>query len=487
MKLLRDILYKVPLLDSIGSTNVAITNITFDSRQVVKETLFVAFKGTSADGHAYIETAIKSGARAIICENLPFERHEEVTYIQVKNSQQALGIIASNFYDNPSEKLQLIAVTGTNGKTTIASLLYRLFTDFGYKAGLLSTVEVKIANERFEATHTTPDPVQLNRHLKKMVEAGCRYCFMEASSHGIVQHRMAGLDVNGALFSNISRDHLDYHGSFDEYILAKKKLFDDLPKTAFALINIDDKHGINMLYHTKAKKYTYAMKSEADFKVKILEQRLDGTLLRIGHQEIWTKLIGDFNAYNLLAIYATAILLKMDELQIATTISNLKPVDGRFQYVPSASGITTIVDYAHTPDALKNVLQTIIRLRGGHEQLITVVGCGGNRDKGKRPQMARIATEFSTQTIFTSDNPRNEEPETIIEEMEAGVEAHRTNSYLSISNRKEAIKTAIKLAAKGDIILIAGKGHEKYQEIKGEKHPFDDFAIASEYLNQKTP
>lgn len=485
MKLLRDILYKVPLLDSVGSTNLAITNITFDSREVTKETLFVAFKGTAVDGHNYIDAAINAGARAIICESLPADRHEQVTYIQVKNSQQALGIIASNFFDNPSEKLQLIAVTGTNGKTTIATLLYNLFTDLGYKAGLLSTVEVKVANQRFDATHTTPDPVQLNRYLNKMVEAGCHYCFMEASSHGIVQHRMAGLHVNGALFSNISRDHLDYHGTFDEYILAKKKLFDDLPKTAFALINIDDKHGINMLHHTKAKKYTYAMKSEADFKVKILEQQLDGTLLRMGNQDVWTKLIGDFNAYNLLAIYATAILLKVDELQIATTISNLKPVDGRFQYVPSTSGITTIVDYAHTPDALKNVLQTITRLRGGHEQLITVVGCGGNRDKGKRPQMARMATEFSTQTIFTSDNPRNEDPDTIIEEMEAGVEAHLAQSYLSISNRKEAIKTAIKLAAKGDIILIAGKGHEKYQEIKGEKHPFDDFAIASEYLNQK--
>lgn len=482
MKLLKDILYKTPILDSIGSTNLAVTNIVFDSRKVVKESLFVAIPGTVADGHLFIAQAIENGARSVVCEQLPEVLNEKTTYIQVRDAHATLGILASNFYDNPSEKLKLVGITGTNGKTTVATLSHRLFMALGQKAGLLSTVNVMVGKEEFAATHTTPDPVQLNSYLKKMVEAGCKYCFMEASSHGIEQRRIAGLRFAGAVFTNITHDHLDYHKTFDDYILAKKALFDSLPADAWALVNRDDKHGRTMLLHSKARQYGFALKTDTDFKVKIMEHQLNGMLLQMGKHEMWSKLIGSFNALNLVAVYGIASLLGEDELQVVTALSSLKSVEGRFQYIQSPEGVTAIVDYAHTPDALKNVLETIAKIRTGNEQVITVVGCGGNRDTTKRPEMAKIATAMSGQVIFTSDNPRFEDPEAIIKDMEAGVEMHLSRRFISITNRREAIKTATRLARKGDIILIAGKGHEKYQEVNGEKLPFDDLAIARESL-----
>lgn len=485
MKLLKDILYRVPLLDSLGSTNVAVSKVVFDSRQVSKECLFVAVPGTQVNGHQYIDQAIAAGARSVICEQLPEQLTEKVTYLKVKNSARALAIVAANFYDNPSEKLKLVGVTGTNGKTTTSTLLYNLFTLLGHKSGLLSTVIIKIGKETRPATHTTPDPVFLNQNLQEMVKQGVKYCFMEASSHGIHQERTAGLHFTGAVFTNITHDHIDYHGSFDNYILAKKKLFDELPKTAFALTNADDRHGYTMMQHTKASVYDFALKTEADYKVKILEHQLNGMLLRLGQHEVWSKLIGSFNASNLAAIYGVAHLLGQDDLQIATAISSLKAVDGRFQYVQSEKGITAIIDYAHTPDALKNVLETIATIRGGNEKVISVVGCGGNRDRDKRPVMARIATEMSDLVILTSDNPRHEDPEAILEEMIKGVEMQNQHKYLSISSRREGIKTALTLAQKNDIVLIAGKGHEKYQEVKGQKLPFDDLALAKEFLKIK--
>lgn len=483
MKLLKDILYRAPIIDSIGNTNLAVQKVVFDSRKVVKECLFVALRGTVVDGHEYIDQAISQGARSIVCEELPEQTKENVTYIQVKDAHAALGVIAANFYDNPSEQLRLIGITGTNGKTTVATLSYKLFMSLGHKSGLLSTVKVMIGSKEYPATHTTPDPIQINEYLRKMVNEGCRYCFMEASSHGIEQKRIAGLRFTGAVFTNISRDHLDYHKTFDNYINAKKALFDQLTSGAWALVNRDDRHGQTMIMHTRARTYGFALKTDADFKVKILEHQLDGMLLQMGQHEMWCKLIGNFNAYNLVAVYGIASLLEQDSLQIITALSNLAPVEGRFQYIRSETGITVIVDYAHTPDALKNVLDTIAKIRTGAEQVITVVGCGGNRDKGKRPEMANIATQLSDQAIFTSDNPRDEDPETIIEDMIGGVQAHLSNRYLNIVNRREAIRTAVRLAKAGDIILIAGKGHEKYQEIKGEKHPFDDLAVAHESLN----
>ena len=394
-----------------------------------------------------------------------------------------MGIIASNFYNNPSGQLKLVGITGTNGKTTTSTLLYSLFQSLGIKSGLLSTVCIKVGREEFPATHTTPDPIQLNFYLQKMVEQGCKVCFMEASSHGIEQKRIAGLDFAGAVFTNISHDHLDYHKTFDDYILAKKGLFDQLSSNAFALVNSDDRHGFTMLHHCKAKKYSFGLRSDADYKVKILEHQFNGMLLKINQHELWTKLIGNFNAYNLIAVYAVSVLLEKDDLQVATAISNLSSVEGRFQYFQSKNGITAIIDYAHTPDALKNVLETIAKIRAGNEKLFTLIGCGGDRDKTKRPEMARIATELSDQTILTSDNPRSEDPDEIIREMEEGIEMHLQNKYLSITNRKEAIKTACRMAQSGDIILIAGKGHEKYQDINGQKNPFDDMQFAQEFLN----
>lgn len=484
MKLLKDILYRAPILDSLGSTNMAVQNVTFDSRKVIQESLFVAIPGTVVDGHNYITKAIELGARSIICERMPDEINGKVTYIQVKDAHSTLGIIASNFYDNPSTKLKLVGITGTNGKTTVATLCHRLFMSLGLKSGLLSTVNIMVGKEMYPATHTTPDPVSINSYLKKMVDEGCKFCFMEASSHGIEQRRIAGLQFEGAVFTNISHDHLDYHKTFDDYILAKKALFDNLPVNAFALVNRDDKHGHTMLLHSKARKYGFALKTDTDFKTKIIEHQLNGMLVKLGPQEVWTKLIGAFNALNIAAVYGVAMLLGEDELQVVTAISNLQSVEGRFQYFRSQKGVTAIVDYAHTPDALKNVLDTISKIRTGAESVITIVGCGGNRDTTKRPKMANIATQLSDQVILTSDNPRNEDPETIILEMEGGVEMQLRHKYLSISNRKEAIRTAARLAKKDDIILIAGKGHEKYQEIAGEKFPFDDMLIATESLNQ---
>ncbi len=482
MKLLKDILYKAGLVEVVGSTNLAITSVVFDSRKIVKDCLYVAIKGANKDGHEFIKQAIEQGAAAVVCEELPETIIESASYVRVTNTSFALGIIASNFYDNPSSKLKLIGVTGTNGKTTTVTLLFHLFKTLGYKVGLLSTVKNQINSEVIPATHTTPDAVTLNELLKQMVERGCTMCFMEVSSHAVVQQRIIGLKFTGAVFTNITHDHLDYHKTFDEYIKAKKGFFDQLPDDAFALVNKDDSNGMVMLQNTKAKKKTYSMKAAADFKCKIMENQFAGLLLNIDGNEVWTKLIGTFNAYNTLAVYATAALLKENKTNILTTISNLNPVEGRFEYVRSDNGVTGVVDYAHTPDALQNVLNTINDLRTGNEQVITIVGCGGDRDAQKRPIMAKIACENSTKVILTSDNPRSEDPETIIKQMQKGVDPVGYKKTVSITDRLEAIKTACSMAKPGDIILLAGKGHETYQEIKGVKHPFDDMEILKQNL-----
>ena len=483
MKLLSDILYKTRLEEIIGSTNVAISSVTFDSRKVKKDSLFIATRGTASDGHHYIELAIENGAVAVVCEDLPETLKENVTYVKVLDSSASLGYIACNFYDNPSEKLKLVGITGTNGKTTTVTLLFNLFRGLGYNVGLLSTVENKINTTVIPSTHTTPDALALNELLAKMVEAGCQYAFMEVSSHAIVQHRITGLKFTGAAFSNITHDHLDYHKTFEEYIRAKKMFFDNLQDDAFALTNKDDRNGSVMLQNTKAKKYSYGLKSVADFKCRVVENHLNGLLLNIDNQEVWVKLIGSFNAYNVLVVYSIALLLKQDKVQVLTTLSNLNSVEGRFQYIKSKNGIVAIVDYAHTPDALKNVLETIKDIRTGNEQVITLVGCGGDRDAAKRPIMAQIACEYSNKVILTSDNPRSEDPEDILNQMQAGISPVEMKKTLRISDRKEAIRTAVAFAKEGDIILIAGKGHEKYQEIKGVKHPFDDFEIVKENFN----
>jgi UDP-N-acetylmuramoyl-L-alanyl-D-glutamate--2,6-diaminopimelate ligase len=486
VKLLSDILYKTRIEEITGSTNMAISSVTFDSRKVKKDSLFIATVGVTVDGHTYIDKAIELGASAIVCETLPTQIHEHITYIKVLNSSESLGYIACNFFDNPSEKLKLIGITGTNGKTTTVTLLFNLFKGLGYQVGLLSTVENKINNVVIPSTHTTPDALSLNELLNQMVEQGCQYAFMEVSSHAIVQHRITGLNFTGAAFSNITHDHLDYHKTFDEYIKAKKLFFDHLPTDAFALTNKDDRNGMVMLQNTRAKKYTYALKSLADFKCRVIENHLNGLLLNLDNQEVWIKLIGSFNAYNALVVYAMAILLKQDKVQVLTTLSNLNSVEGRFQYIKSKSGIIAIVDYAHTPDALKNVLETVKDIRTGNEQVITVVGCGGDRDSAKRPVMAKIACEFSNKTILTSDNPRSENPEEILNQMQSGLSPVEMKNALRISDRKEAIKTAVAFAKEGDILLIAGKGHEKYQEINGVKHHFDDFEIIKELFETQT-
>jgi len=486
VKLLSDILYKTRIEEITGSTNMAISSVTFDSRKVKKDSLFVATVGVNVDGHTYIDKAIELGAIAIVCEILPIEIHEHISYIKVLNSSESLGHIACNFYDNPSEKLKLIGITGTNGKTTTVTLLFNLFKGLGYQVGLLSTVENKINNVVIPSTHTTPDALSLNELLNQMVEQGCQYAFMEVSSHAIVQHRITGLNFIGAAFSNITHDHLDYHKTFDEYIKAKKLFFDHLPTHAFALTNKDDRNGMVMLQNTRAKKYTYGLKSIADFKCRVIENHLNGLLLNIDNQEVWIKLIGSFNAYNALVVYAMAVLLKQDKVQVLTTLSNLNSVEGRFQYIKSKSGIIAIVDYAHTPDALKNVLETVKDIRTGNEQVITVVGCGGDRDSVKRPVMAKIACELSNKTILTSDNPRSENPEEILDQMQGGLSPVEMKNTLRISDRKEAIKTAVAFAKEGDILLIAGKGHEKYQEINGVKHHFDDFEIIKELFETQT-
>lgn len=483
-KLLKDILYKTGIEELVGNTNITIDKICFDSREVEDASLFVAVVGTATDGHQYINQTIEKGAVAIVCEQFPEQLHDGITYVKVKDSAAALGIIAANFYDNPSNELKLVGITGTNGKTTTATLLHELFMQLGYQVGLLSTVVNKIGNEAIPSTHTTPNAVELNKLLRKMVEAGCDYCFMEVSSHAIHQHRVTGVAFSGAVFTNITHDHLDYHKTFDEYIKAKKMFFDMLPENAFALVNKDDKNGMVMLQNTKAKPYTFALKSAADYTARILESGFSGMMLHIDKNEVWTKLIGGFNVYNLLSIYAVAVLLEQDKLNTLTAISNLNAVEGRFQYIKSQDNISGIVDYAHTPDALKNVLGTISEIRTNNETVITVVGCGGDRDKAKRPLMAQIACEYSNKVILTSDNPRSENPEQIINDMKAGVEPQHYKKVLSITNREEAIKTACMLAESNDIILVAGKGHEKYQEVNGEKFPFDDLEILKKQFSQ---
>ncbi|MDB4175097.1 UDP-N-acetylmuramoyl-L-alanyl-D-glutamate--2,6-diaminopimelate ligase [Flavobacteriaceae bacterium] len=479
---LKDILYRVSLEKVVGNTAVAFRELQFDSRKVGLDDVFIAIKGTQSDGHQFIKKAIDQGALAVVCQQIPKEIINGITYLQVQDTQQALAIMASHFYGNPSRELQLVGVTGTNGKTTIATLLYTLFTSAGYKVGLLSTIKVIIGATEHAATHTTPDSLAINKYLRQMVDAGVAYCFMEVSSHGIDQKRTEGLHFAGGVFTNLSHDHLDYHTSFKQYRDVKKTFFDGLPKTAFALTNADDKNGPVMLQNTKARKYTYALKTIADYKAQILENQLQGLLLKINNQELWVKLIGNFNAYNLLAIYATAEQLGLEELEILQLLSTLESVDGRFQHLVSEGKITAIIDYAHTPDALKNVLETINTIRSGNEQLITVVGCGGDRDVEKRPKMGAIAAQLSTKVIFTSDNPRSENPDTIIQHIEAGVPPQHYKKTIAISDRKQAIKTACQMANEHDIILVAGKGHETYQEIQGVRNEFDDRKTISELL-----
>ena len=477
MKLLKDILYKVDLELIEGSTNLAIPHICFDSRLVQKDSLFIAVKGTISDGHSFIDNAINLGAVGVVCEQLPKNIKPNVVYVKVPDAAKALGVIASNFYDNPSEKIKLVGVTGTNGKTTIATLLHNLFQALGAKAGLLSTVVYKIGSSSIQATHTTPDAIRLNQMIHEMVVSGCKYCFMEVSSHAIDQGRIAGLDFDIALFSNISRDHLDYHKTFDEYILVKKRFFDELPSKATAIVNKDDKHGTTMLHHTKAIKKTFALRSTADYKCKIIENQFSGLHLSVNGQDVYTKLIGHFNAANLLLSYAAAIELGQDALQVLTVLSALNAVDGRFQQYKTETGITAIVDYAHTPDALDNVLKTIDEIRTGKEKVVCIIGCGGDRDVGKRPLMAANACKWADQVILTSDNPRNEDPKQIINDMKLGLTNSQMRKIVSIEDRKEAINLGLTICGEGDILLVAGKGHEKYQEIKGERFPFDDLAI----------
>lgn len=484
MSQLKDILYKVAIESVHGSTDLTIEKIEFDSRKVSYNDVFVAIKGTLSDGHQFIDKAISLGASVIVCEVLPTTLSEKCTYVKVQNSNQALAFLSANYYDNPSEKLKLVGITGTNGKTTITSLLYQMFKKAGYKVGLLSTVKIMVDEVEYKATHTTPDSLTINKYLDEMVAVGCEFCFMEVSSHGIHQKRTESLHFEGGVFTNLSHDHLDYHETFAEYRDVKKSFFDGLPKSAFAITNVDDKNGEVMFQNTAARKKTYALKTYADFKAQILENQLTGLVLKINNEEVWTKLIGSFNAYNILAIYGVALELGIESTEALRLLSELESVSGRFQFVVSTTKITAIVDYAHTPDALENVLKTIENIRTKNEQLFTIVGCGGDRDKTKRPIMANIAASFSDKAIFTSDNPRTENPQTIIDEMEAGVEAHNYKKTVAILDRKQAIKTACQMANSGDIILIAGKGHETYQEIKGVRQDFDDMQIVQEILKQ---
>ncbi|MCH7403831.1 UDP-N-acetylmuramoyl-L-alanyl-D-glutamate--2,6-diaminopimelate ligase [Belliella kenyensis] len=482
MKDLKDILYRVSLTATIGNMDRKINGLAFDSRKVSKEDVFVAVKGTQVDGHEFIDKAIAQGATVIICENLPEQILDHVTYATVSHATKALGIMASNYFENPSSKLKIVAITGTNGKTTTATLLYQLYMEMGYQVGLISTVENRINEQVIAATHTTPDALSLQELLQKMVAAGCTHCFMEASSHAIVQERLSGLKLMGAVFTNITHDHLDYHGTFDEYIKAKKLLFDRLPKDAFALTNADDKRGMVMLQNTQATKQTYGLRFPSDFKAKILTNSIEGLELDIDGKQVWFRMIGEFNAYNILAVFGAAVLLGEEEEEVLMQLSKVPGAQGRFDKITIA-GVTAIVDYAHTPDALENVLKTIQGVRTGGEQVITVVGCGGNRDKTKRPIMAKIATNLSDKVVLTSDNPRHEEPIAILREMESGVNPVDFKKTIVIEDRREAIKTACVMANPGDIILIAGKGHETYQEIKGIKYPFDDRSTVKELLN----
>ncbi len=484
MKLLKDILYGVSVEAVVGSTGQEIEQIEFDSRRISEGSLFVAQRGLNFDGHEFIEMAIDKGACAVLCEELPGDIQEGITYVVAKDTQKALAQAASNFFDNPSRELELVGITGTNGKTTIATLLHRTFQKAGRTAGLISTIRIVVGEKEYPATHTTPDSVTINRMLREMVDQGVEYCFMEVSSHGIDQGRTAGLHFKGGVFTNLTHDHLDYHGDFATYRDVKKSFFDQLEADAFALYNADDKNGTVMVQNTRAKKYSYALKTVADYKARIMENQFTGLLLHIDEKEVWTRLIGSFNAYNLLAIYAVADLLGMESHDSLRIISELENVEGRFQHALSKGGVNAIVDYAHTPDALKNVLETINSIRTHNEKLITVVGCGGDRDRTKRPKMGHIASALSNQVVFTSDNPRSEDPESIIKEVEEGVQPENYKKTLSIVDRMQAIKTACSMAKEGDIILVAGKGHETYQIIGNERFDFDDFEITSEILTK---
>ena len=485
MKLLKDILYKVRIDEVVGSTHIATEGITMDSRAVRPFFLFVAVQGSAVDGHAFIETAIEKGANCILCQQLPLNLNPEVTYVKVSDSAESLGIIAANYYGNPSEHLTVVGVTGTNGKTTVATLCYELSMAMGFKTGLLSTVVNKINAQSIPATHTTPNAVELQKLLAQMLEAGCTHVFMEVSSHALDQRRTAGLHFTGAAFTNITHDHLDYHGSFNAYIHAKKLLFDGLSNKAFALMNVDDRHAEVMTQNCKGKVYTYALQSMANYRARITENALTGLSLTIQQHELYTQLIGEFNAYNLLAVYGIATQLGWDEISVLTVLSTLKAPEGRFQYFRSTSGVIAIVDYAHTPDALSNVLDTVNTIRSGNEQLICVMGCGGDRDAAKRPIMGQIACAKSTKVVVTSDNPRSEEPKEIIQQIVNGLDPIEKKKVLTMVNRDEAISAACSLAQPGDIVLIAGKGHEKYQEIQGVKHPFDDFQMVQEILKNQ--
>ena len=482
--ILKDILYNVALQSVQGTTDIVVNSIQYDSRKVEKNNLFVAIKGVHSDGHSFIEKAIENGASVIVAETLPEHKIENITYVEVQSSSSALAFMAANFYQHPSENLRLIGVTGTNGKTTVASLLYNLFKAAGYKVGLISTVKIMVDNTSHSTSHTTPDSLVINSYLQQMNNVGVEFCFMEVSSHGIHQHRTEGLAFEGGIFTNLSHDHLDYHSSFAEYRDVKKSFFDGLSKTAFALTNVDDKNGRIMVQNTKAKTYSYAMKSYADYRTQILENHFKGLLLKINDNEIWVKLIGSFNAYNLTAVFACADILGLENDELLRLMSTLENVSGRFEYFVTPNNITVIVDYAHTPDALKNVLHTINDIRTQNELLISVVGCGGDRDKTKRPKMGHIASALSSKVIFTSDNPRSENPDSIISEMEQGVEPQNFKKIMAITNRKQAIKAACQLARTNDIILVAGKGHESYQEINGKRSAFNDYEVALDYLNQ---
>ena len=485
MKLLKDILYKVGIEAVHGATDIAISKIEFDSRKIELNDVFVAVRGSLSDGHNFIKNALDLGAVAIVCEEFPEVIVNGATYIKVKDTNEALAFLAANYYGNPSANIRLVGITGTNGKTTVASLLYQLFRKAGYKVGLLSTVKIMVDEAEYKATHTTPDSLTLNYYLDQMIQEGCEFCFMEVSSHGIHQKSTEALNFTGGVFTNLSHDHLDYHNTFAEYRDVKKLFFDGLSKNSFAITNVDDKNGAVMLQNTKAKKLSYALKSYADYKATILENQLSGLLLKINGNEVWVKLIGTFNAYNLLAIYGTAVELGMESLEVLRILSELESVSGRFQFIVSDDKITAIVDYAHTPDALENVIETINAIRTKNELLITIVGCGGDRDKTKRPIMAQIASNLSDKVILTSDNPRTEDPLVILADMEKGIEPQNHRKALTIADRKQAIKTACQLASPNDIILIAGKGHETYQEIKGVRHHFDDMEMVNEFLTER--
>lgn len=484
MKQLNTLIKNIEILQVIGSLEVEVSTIEFDSRKVIKSSLFIAISGTQVDGHNFIDKAIESGANTIMCQVLPTSLKEGISFLKVRNTADVLGVISSNYYEHPSASLNLIGITGTNGKTTVATLLYKLFMDLGFKAGLLSTVEYRIGDYTIPSTHTTPDAISIQKLLREMVDSGCEYCFMEVSSHAIDQGRINGLEFKGAVFTNLTHDHLDYHGTFENYLKVKKRFFDTLPEGSFALVNADDKNGAVMIQNTKAKKYKYSLRSFADFKGKILDNTIDGLLLEINGIQIHSRLVGDFNASNLLAIYGTASLSGIESVELLTALSNLKPAEGRFEYVREIyTRRVGIVDYAHTPDALEKIIETIEQVKPVKAKIITVVGCGGDRDKTKRPIMGAIVAKYSDIAILTSDNPRSEDPETIINEMAKDVPKSELSKLIMISDRKQAIKTACLLSGQSDIILVAGKGHEKYQEIKGTKYPFDDLVILQEEMN----